>query len=347
MLLPETDAQQLLVAGGAVRGVRDRRQGRAARRRAGTRRSSPAPSCTRARPCSPTACRDCSTSAAIEHFGLQGENPQVYALGVKEVWRVARPLDRVIHTLGWPLRAGQALPRVRRVVDLPDGARARLDRLRRRARHDRRQHLGARPAAGAEDAPARAAHPRGRRARLVGREGDPRGRLLVAAGERLAARRRDLRRRGRLRQRAEAEGRALRAALGHARRRDDLRGAARPGRRRLARPARSRCTTSRCARARSGATCGACATCARRSRTGLVVGGALAGAMDATGGAFPPGRLFQKRDAEQCPSPTAAAASRRPTACSRSTSSRASSSRATARATTSPTTSASPTACRG
>jgi electron-transferring-flavoprotein dehydrogenase len=30
-------------------------------------------------------------------------NPQIFALGVKEVWRVARPLDRIIHTLGWPL----------------------------------------------------------------------------------------------------------------------------------------------------------------------------------------------------------------------------------------------------
>src|SRR5439155_605982 len=46
------------------------------------------------------------TGAAIEQFGLEGENPQVWALGVKEVWRVARPLRRVIHTLGWPLRAG-------------------------------------------------------------------------------------------------------------------------------------------------------------------------------------------------------------------------------------------------
>jgi electron-transferring-flavoprotein dehydrogenase len=30
-------------------------------------------------------------------------NPQLYALGVKEVWQTTRPLDRVIHTLGWPL----------------------------------------------------------------------------------------------------------------------------------------------------------------------------------------------------------------------------------------------------
>src|SRR5207237_1274748 len=36
--------------------------------------------------------------------GLEGENPQVWALGVKEVWKVARPLRRVIHTMGWPLR---------------------------------------------------------------------------------------------------------------------------------------------------------------------------------------------------------------------------------------------------
>ncbi|CAN5794287.1 electron transfer flavoprotein-ubiquinone oxidoreductase [soil metagenome] len=30
-------------------------------------------------------------------------NPQIFALGVKEVWETSRPLDTVIHTLGWPL----------------------------------------------------------------------------------------------------------------------------------------------------------------------------------------------------------------------------------------------------
>ena len=35
--------------------------------------------------------------------GVKSANPQIFALGVKEVWRVKRPLDRVIHTLGWPL----------------------------------------------------------------------------------------------------------------------------------------------------------------------------------------------------------------------------------------------------
>lgn len=35
--------------------------------------------------------------------GLQGENPQIFALGVKELWELERPLDRIIHTMGWPL----------------------------------------------------------------------------------------------------------------------------------------------------------------------------------------------------------------------------------------------------
>jgi electron-transferring-flavoprotein dehydrogenase len=35
--------------------------------------------------------------------GVGSPNPQIFALGVKEVWRVRRPLDRVVHTLGWPV----------------------------------------------------------------------------------------------------------------------------------------------------------------------------------------------------------------------------------------------------
>ena len=30
-------------------------------------------------------------------------NPQLFALGVKEVWETSRPLESVVHTLGWPL----------------------------------------------------------------------------------------------------------------------------------------------------------------------------------------------------------------------------------------------------
>src|SRR5437867_12937441 len=34
---------------------------------------------------------------------VPAENPQIFALGVKEIWETKRPLDRIVHTLGWPL----------------------------------------------------------------------------------------------------------------------------------------------------------------------------------------------------------------------------------------------------
>ncbi len=43
------------------------------------------------------------TQAWLQWQRVPSPNPQIYALGVKEVWEVKRPLDRVIHTLGWPL----------------------------------------------------------------------------------------------------------------------------------------------------------------------------------------------------------------------------------------------------
>ena len=44
------------------------------------------------------------TGAALDYFDLHGHLPQRWELGVKEVWKVEKPLDRVIHTMGWPLR---------------------------------------------------------------------------------------------------------------------------------------------------------------------------------------------------------------------------------------------------
>lgn len=46
------------------------------------------------------------TKELVNHFHLDGVNPQVYALGIKELWEV--PTTRVVagyvaHTLGWPL----------------------------------------------------------------------------------------------------------------------------------------------------------------------------------------------------------------------------------------------------
>jgi electron-transferring-flavoprotein dehydrogenase len=43
------------------------------------------------------------TQAFLEWQGIGSENPQIFALGVKELWETRAPLDRVIHTMGWPL----------------------------------------------------------------------------------------------------------------------------------------------------------------------------------------------------------------------------------------------------
>ncbi|UCC74684.1 MAG: 4Fe-4S dicluster domain-containing protein [Gemmatimonadota bacterium] len=41
--------------------------------------------------------------AFLDWQEIGAKNPQIYALGVKELWQVKRPLDHVIHTMGWPL----------------------------------------------------------------------------------------------------------------------------------------------------------------------------------------------------------------------------------------------------
>ena len=103
MVLPETDAQRLLVSRRRRARHPHRRQGaRPGRRgaadvRAGRRADRQATVLA-------DGVQGMLSAAAVEHFGLQPENPQIYALGVKEVWRVERPLDRVVHTLGWPLK---------------------------------------------------------------------------------------------------------------------------------------------------------------------------------------------------------------------------------------------------
>ena len=43
------------------------------------------------------------TQAYLDWQGVGSANPQIYSLGVKELWEVKRPLDRIIHTMGWPL----------------------------------------------------------------------------------------------------------------------------------------------------------------------------------------------------------------------------------------------------
>jgi electron-transferring-flavoprotein dehydrogenase len=103
-VLPETAATKLLVKDGRVLGVRtgDRGRGRAGEPLQTFESGSDVVAGV-------TVLAEGSqgllTSAAIERFGLEGENPQIWALGVKEVWRIPRPLERIVHTMGWPLRA--------------------------------------------------------------------------------------------------------------------------------------------------------------------------------------------------------------------------------------------------
>jgi electron-transferring-flavoprotein dehydrogenase len=105
MILPETAAVKLLVDHGRVRGVRTGDKGRG---RDGEKLANFEPGSDVLARVTVLAegTQGHLTGAAIQRFALEGENPQVWALGVKEVWRVTKPLRRVIHTLGWPLRAG-------------------------------------------------------------------------------------------------------------------------------------------------------------------------------------------------------------------------------------------------
>jgi electron-transferring-flavoprotein dehydrogenase len=43
------------------------------------------------------------TQAWLRWQQVASDNPPIFALGVKELWETRRPLDRVVHTLGWPL----------------------------------------------------------------------------------------------------------------------------------------------------------------------------------------------------------------------------------------------------
>jgi electron-transferring-flavoprotein dehydrogenase len=104
-IVPETAARKLLVAGGRVVGVRTGDRGRG---RDGEELPNFEPgSDIRARvTILAEGTQGHLTGIASSRFGLASK-PQVWALGVKEVWEVPRSLERVIHTMGWPLRGGR------------------------------------------------------------------------------------------------------------------------------------------------------------------------------------------------------------------------------------------------
>jgi len=111
-ILTETAATQLLVEDGEVKGVRTGDKGRG---KDGEPLGNFEPGTDVVAKATVLAegCWGHLTGAAIKEFDLaSGREPQVWELGVKEVWKVPKPLDRLIHTLGpWPLslssKAGQ------------------------------------------------------------------------------------------------------------------------------------------------------------------------------------------------------------------------------------------------
>ena len=103
MILPETTGERLLFEHGRVVGVRTGDKGRG-REGEPLGNFEPGADITARVTVLAEGTAGHLTGAAIEHFGLQGRNPQVWALGVKEVWRVPKPLRRIVHTMGWPLR---------------------------------------------------------------------------------------------------------------------------------------------------------------------------------------------------------------------------------------------------
>ena len=104
-ILGETAAAKLLVDDGRVLGVRSGDKGRD---REGEELSNFEPGADLIAKAT-VLCEGTQghlAGAAIRHFGLGSEDPQQWELGVKEVWDVPKPLDRVVHTMGWPLRFG-------------------------------------------------------------------------------------------------------------------------------------------------------------------------------------------------------------------------------------------------
>ena len=225
MILPETAAQKLLVSHGRVVGVRTGDKGA---NRDGEPMGNFEPGADLVAKVTVLAegTQGHLTGVALDHFGLRGDEPQVWELGVKEVWRVPKPLRGIVHTMGWPLRTraryrefggsfvypmGDDMLTIGMVVGL-DYRDVEL------SPHDLLQELKTHPK-----------HPqdaRRRRAHRLGREDDPERRLPLAAAEAARARPAAVRRRHRPRQHPAPQGRPLRDRVGAARGRVRVRRAA-------------------------------------------------------------------------------------------------------------------------
>jgi electron-transferring-flavoprotein dehydrogenase len=108
-VLTETSATQLIVEDGKVVGIRSGDKGRG-KDGEPLGNFEPGTDIKARATVLAEGCWGHLTGAAIKEFNL-GENrePQVWELGVKEVWKVKKPLDRVIHTFcqPWPMKVSR------------------------------------------------------------------------------------------------------------------------------------------------------------------------------------------------------------------------------------------------
>ena len=123
MILPETAAQKLLVDHGRVVGVRTGDKGRGREGTGAAATSSPAPTSSAKVTVLAEGTQGHLTGVALDSFDLRGNEPQVWELGVKEVWKVAKPLKHDRPHDGLAAAHRREVPRVRRLVHLPDGRR--------------------------------------------------------------------------------------------------------------------------------------------------------------------------------------------------------------------------------
>lgn len=103
MILPGFPADALLVDGDDVTGVRTAARGLDREGQPGGAGYMPPVDVTARVTVLSEGTRGTLTQAYLDWQGVGSANPQIYSLGVKELWEVPRPLDRIIHTMGWPL----------------------------------------------------------------------------------------------------------------------------------------------------------------------------------------------------------------------------------------------------
>ena len=97
-------AASMLVDGDQVIGVRTTPSGLARDGTAGSDFAPPTDIAARVTVLSEGS-RGSLSQAYLQRARIGSANPQIFALGVKEIWETKKPLDAVIHTLGWPLPA--------------------------------------------------------------------------------------------------------------------------------------------------------------------------------------------------------------------------------------------------